>query len=72
MATKYETIIALWKKAGNEIEKPPHLMAIDSEARKLDDELGKEFREYITQWEEGLIASVELMEKLVWAASKEA
>jgi hypothetical protein len=73
MATvdRYGEIHRLWNLAGENITKPPHLQAIDDKARALDFQMGEEFKEPIKQWEDGLIASVDLIDKLLHIAMRE-
>lgn len=68
---RYSMIKTLWELAGNDIEKPPHLQAIESEVRILDRELSEEFKEPIKQWEDGLISAVELLDKLMYVSLQE-
>lgn len=49
---------------------PPHLQALEVPARALDEELSKAIKESIQQWQDGIIAAVELVDKLFLEAHK--
>lgn len=67
----YGLIRAFWFASGDEIDKPPHLQAHDDMARKLDALLTSKFKEPLQQFDDGLISSVELLDKLYYEAHRD-
>lgn len=64
----YNRIKELWNAAGADIMSPAHLLPESEEARRLDDELTELIREQLPLWEEGVISSVELVDRIIEAA----
>lgn len=64
----YNRIKELWKAAGADITSPSHLLPESEEARRLDDELCNLIREQLPLWEEGVISSAELVDRIIEAA----
>jgi len=64
----YNRIKELWEAAGADLTSPPHLLPESEEARRLDDELCKLIREHLPHWEEGIISSTELVDRIIEAA----
>lgn len=67
----YTKIIQAWDEAGYDIQKPPHLMAKEELARKLEEQLAERFKEPIQMYNDGLLAASELLQKLCYEAYKE-
>lgn len=67
--TLYEAIQDAWKATAEATgdkpwEVPPHLQVEENAARQLDKQLGELLQEPIQQYQDGLIASTELVDKL--------
>lgn len=75
MTTKPTLFIAIdsaWKKAVPDdselFDRPPHLMAIEEEARKLDAILAKKLESPIQMYQDGLISAAEFTAMVVAAS----
>jgi len=77
MKTLYDRIKEAWAEHAKSLPEgvepwnaPPHIMALEEPARKLDVEFGKQVLPYVDNWKDGLIATVELYEIMVAIANK--
>lgn len=69
MATKYDAIKLFFANAREDAEGPMEDVWMTM-GRDSDKELAEEFAPVLEQYNEGLIAAFELMEKLVWIATR--
>lgn len=72
MSSLYNVIKTCWFiRDGYNLECPPHIQPVEDQARKYDEILSNKFNEPIEQYRNGLISSVELLDKLFYEAHKE-
>lgn len=67
--SRYTEIKNLWDVVGEKsFDSMGDMTREEMMARKLDVQLGDRLRPAISQWDQGLISSVELVDKIMWEA----